>query len=76
MNSTMFTLNWKDIGKGLITAILAAVLAYVLQLLNAPGFSFHMINWADIARIGFAAGVGYIIKNFLSDSQGNFGGIK
>nr|AKH47800.1 hypothetical protein [uncultured marine virus] len=73
--SQMFKINWRDVGKGLITAILAAVLTYVLQLINAPGFSFAGINWADILRIAFASGVGYILKNFLTDSQGNFGGI-
>ena len=71
----MFSVNWKDVGKGLITAVLAATLSYFLQLLNAPGFSFYGINWADIMRIAFASGVGYIIKNFLSNSQGQFAGV-
>jgi uncharacterized PurR-regulated membrane protein YhhQ (DUF165 family) len=68
MNSTLFTINARDFAKGLIVAILAAVLTYIAQLINVPGFSFAGVDWSEIARIAVASGVAYIIKNFLSDN--------
>lgn len=67
----MFKLSLGDVGRGLIVAILASVFVYLLTVLNAPGFSFLTINYAEIARISLASGIGYLSKQLLTSDQGN-----
>jgi len=69
--SKLFSLNFNDLFKGLVTAVLAAVLAWFLQMINTPGFDWVSINWGEIARIAITAGGAYLMKNFISDSKGN-----
>lgn len=70
MKSALYSINLKDITKGLVVAVITAVLSWLLQAMNVPGFSVYQIDWAEIARIAGSAGVAYIIKNFLSNSDG------
>lgn len=67
----MFKLSLGDVGRGLVVAVLASVFVYLLAVLNAPGFSFVAINYAEIARITLVSGISYLAKNLLTDSQGN-----
>ncbi len=62
----LFKLNWKDAVKGLVTAVLASVVVYVQQSLtsNAP------VDWHQVLLIAEGAGVGYLVKNFFTDSNG------
>ncbi len=71
MSNGIFKLNWTDVAKGLVVAVIASVFVYILAALNAPGFSFVTINYAEIARIALASGIGYLLKNFISSDQGN-----
>lgn len=69
-NSKMFALDWRDVAKGLAISVISAVLAWILQVVNAPGFDFATVQWDEVLRIAFSAGVAYVLKNFLSDPQG------
>lgn len=71
----MFTLNLADFGKGLFVAVLAAVAIQLLAVVNTPGFDFSLFNWSETARVALASGLGYIVKNFITDKQGNILGI-
>ena len=68
--SNFFNLNLKDAIKGVITAVLAAILTLIYGLLQ----SGNPIDLHQILLVGLTAGLGYIIKNFLTDSNGNFVG--
>lgn len=76
MQSSMFRLGWKDLLKGLIVAVLTAVLLYIQTAMTAPEFSFLAINWIALANVSLAAGIGYLIKNFVTDNEGNILGFR
>lgn len=64
--STLFHLNWADIAKGLVTAVIGAVLTAGYQALSVGG----PIDFKAMGTVALLAGLSYIIKNFFSDSQG------
>ncbi len=76
MKNGLFTLQWTDLWRGLVVSVLAAVAVYVLAVLNAPGFSFLTIDWAEIARIALASGIGYLVKNLLTTNDGTLLGVQ
>jgi uncharacterized membrane protein YvlD (DUF360 family) len=73
--STLFSLNWKDLAKGVVMAALAAILLYFYQALTASGFSFTTIDWNALGQVGALAIVSYLLKNFFSTSDGKFAGL-
>lgn len=73
--SNMFSLNVQDLAKGLIVAVIAAVVTTLANAMNVPGFDFETFNWSTLLSVAVSAGIGYLSKNFLSDSSGKFGGV-
>lgn len=67
----MFTLGWDDFGKGLVMAVLGAVLGFIYPLL----VSHTPISWELVGYTAATAFVSYLLKNFFSNTQGQFGGI-
>lgn len=67
--STLFGINVRDIFYGTIVAIIGAILTAIQQALTTEPVVF---NWRNIAYVGVASGISYIIKNFFSNSQGKF----
>lgn len=67
--STQYSLNWKDVGKGLIVAVGTAVLVIIQTSLDAGDLNF---NWKQIGIAAIGAAVTYLAKNFLQNSQGGF----
>lgn len=65
MASGLFRLNFRDLSKGLVLAVISAVVAYFTspESLNSP-------DWNYILKIALIAGFSYISKNFISDSDG------
>ncbi len=68
--SKQFSLNMRDITRGLITAVIGAVQPILLEAFNTwqSGGTFE-INWDSVLRTGVGAGVAYIILNFSSKSK-------
>lgn len=67
--SDLFKLNMQDLLKGAVITFITSVLTAVLTILEAGGIP----DWAQIKVIvttGLIAGVSYLLKNFLTDSQG------
>lgn len=71
----MFTLNLRDIAKGIVLAIISAVVTYVYQATLIPGFTFATIDLHSTLTIAGIAGVSYLFKNFFSDSHGKVIGV-
>ena len=67
MKSNFLSLNWADFGKGLLVAVLSAVLGVVTTSLNAGSLTF---DWKVIGTVALSAGLAYITKNFFSNSVG------
>jgi len=67
--SGLGNLNWLDLGKGFIVAVLTVVLAGVYTSLQ-QGKLPTAAEWGALAIAGISAGVGYIIKNLFSNNVG------
>ena len=80
--SKLFRLNVNDLVKGAATAIVAGVVLALASVVNQSGFDVLTVNWSEVLstaiNAGTAALVGYLGKNFLSNSDGavlgKFGG--
>lgn len=66
MNSALGKLNGNDFIKGLILAVITAVLTAVYNTLE----SGSQIDWKAVATIGITAFIGYLLKNIASNSNG------
>jgi len=64
--SRQFTLNGRDVIKGLMVAILSPVVTILLTSLNAGSLVF---DWKAIGAVALAAGLTYILKNFLTPTE-------
>ena len=70
--SNFLTLNWADLGKGFLVAVLGALLTGIYQALQAATIAFTWVFWQPIVLTAAMAGIGYILKNFLTNSQDQF----
>lgn len=72
MNDSKFlNLSWKDLKKGLITAVLVGALSVLYPAITA-GTLFTIAVWKS-AGMGAAVGlIGYLAKNILTNSQDEF----
>ncbi len=70
MNSNFLSLNWLDLLKGSLVAIIGAILTAVYQAIQSGAFSFTWVFWQPIVLAGVGAGLAYLIKNFFSNSSG------
>ena len=68
----LFNINFTDLFKGAITAVISALLMTVYTMLNSGTMNFAWAFWKPSILAAFAAGIGYIIKNFFSNSKGQF----
>lgn len=73
--SSMFSLNLRDVAKGLVLAVISAVVTYVYQATLVPGFTFGMIDLNACLTIGGVAGVSYLVKNYFSTPDGKVMGV-
>lgn len=68
--SQLWSLTKNDYLKGLVVAVIAAVLTVILQTLQ-NGLA---IDWNQVLTIALTAGIGYILKNLATDENGKLGG--
>lgn len=61
--SNLLTLNWRDVGKGFITAALGAAVAVIQDSINQGSLQF---DWKYIGGVALVGGIGYLIKNFFT----------
>mgnify|MGYP001613218208 CR=1 FL=1 len=57
------TLDLKDLGKGLLVAVITPVFTILIQSLQEGSLTF---NWKAIGATALAAGLAYLMKNWLS----------
>jgi hypothetical protein len=73
--SQLFKLNSSDFTRGLIVAVLAAVVAALAEALKMPNFDFLAYDWTTLLNVALTAGLAYLAKNFLTTENGKFGGV-
>lgn len=64
--SKQFSLNIKDVLKGIVVAILTPVIVVIQSSLDAGSLSF---NWQQIGMAAVAGFVAYLAKNFFTPAQ-------
>ena len=65
--SNLFKVNSVDFAKGLVVVVLTAVLTYIANALQVSGLN---LDWQQVLSVAIIAGIGYLSKQFLSDSEG------
>lgn len=74
MKSKLFSLGKSDFAKGAVSALIAGFIFAVGSAVSQSGFSIFSADWAMILDTALTAGVasfvGYVGKNFLTDSEG------
>ena len=70
MNTDLFRLGKSDFVKGLVTAVFAAVVAVLYNATQTPDFNVLTLDWGKIFNAAIYGLIGYLGKNFVSDSSG------
>jgi hypothetical protein len=66
--SKFLRLDYKDLAKGLLIAVLTPALLVIQQSLSAGSL---VLNWDNILAVASAGGLSYLIKNFFSGAKDN-----
>ena len=66
MNSSLLTLNSRDWIKGLVVAVITAIITVVYNTIQAGAL---VLDWKAISIAGISAALAYITKNLLTNSQ-------
>ena len=66
--SDLFKLNLKDLAKGLVMAVIGAVISYFAS----PTLDLAAIDWNYIVKVALTVGISYLAKNLATDEQGRF----
>lgn len=66
VTSPKFSLNWRDLLKGLGLSVGTAVLNIVLDSLNAGDLNF---DWKKIGTVAITVAVAYLVKNFFTPAM-------
>jgi hypothetical protein len=69
MNSTFLTLGTKDFIKGLLVAVLSAVVTIVYNTIQTGSLAF---DWKAIGMTALTSAIAYIMKNLFTNSTGSF----
>ena len=69
------SLNLTDLAKSLVMVVLSAVLVPVYSAVQAflSGGAFTL-DLTEVLKIGLSAGLAYLAKNFMTDSEGKLFG--
>ena len=69
-NSNFLKLHLNDLVKGLIVTILTALVTGLYMGINEGTFNFTWLFFKPIVLSSVSAGLAYILKNWLSNSEG------
>jgi len=67
--SKLFSINWFDLGKGLIVTVFTTFISSLISFLDTLQFP-DIQDFRRILLAGVAAGLSYLLKNFFTNSQG------
>ena len=67
--SNFLTLNWKDILKGFVVAVVAAFLTAVYNAIQNGGLEFTWTFWQPVLITSIGAGIAYLIKNVFTNNE-------
>lgn len=67
VTSEQFSLNWRDLGRGALIAVISAVLTSVYEAIETGGL--ETIQWKTVLTVAVGALVAYLIKNFVDPTR-------
>lgn len=70
MKSKLFNLKLNDWSKGLLVAVVAAVVAAFSTVFDADGFNMTQEDFLFVLKAGVISGIAYLVKNFASNDKG------
>ena len=73
VTSKQFSLNARDLVKGLIMAVILPVLNVIQQSIEAGSFT---LDWKRIGLLAAGGFIAYLIKNFLTPAEVVVTGVK
>ena len=73
--SKLFSLNVRDLTKGVVVAVIAVVLGAFQQAFSTNGLDFAAFDWASILNVAVTTAVAYLAKNFITSPDGKVGGV-
>ena len=68
MKSKFFTLDWKDLSRGLLIAFLTAVISGIIGMLDS-GTIFSWLTIKPVLIAGVSAALSYLLKCLLTNSH-------
>jgi len=68
--SSFLKLNWRDLLKGLLLAVLSAVVTFAYEVVQA-GTSFDREFLIKAGSVALATALAYLLKNFFENSEGD-----
>ncbi len=74
MLSKLFRINGYDLLKGLVVAVVTAVLASILKLVNDFGLDIPNDSWSEVLKLAVLAAAGYLGKQLVTDQENRLGG--
>ena len=75
IQSALLKLNSNDFIKEAVLVVIVSVLDAIQQGLTAYGLNLAAYNWGSIGQVALTAGIGYLVKNLLTNSDGAVVGV-
>lgn len=76
MKSELYALNWYDAYKGLQMYVITMLVMSIGGVVVTAGFDVFTADWVEIFKnainVSIVSTFSYVIKNFLTDRQGQF----
>lgn len=68
--SKLFGLERADFVKGMAIAVFSAVVTTLNEAVQAGSFDLFSYDWAFVGKVVLSTSVSYLLKNFLTSSNG------
>lgn len=68
VTTNQFSLNWRDVLRGLIMAVVSAVFAAIYESL-AGDAGFSGIDWQAVLKVAALTAMAYLSKNFFDATR-------
>jgi len=65
----LFQLQKSDLIKGFVTAMFTVLVTWIGQALESGSIPMDKATWVLELKIAFGAGVAYLVKNFMTNSE-------
>jgi hypothetical protein len=72
MKAAFLSINWADVGKGFLVAVVTVILAGLATSIQDGNFP-TLAQLGSLGLAGLSAGIAYLMKQFFTNSAGQLG---